>query len=172
MTMKTVKELTRDQLVELKQNYLTQKMDEKGESPSYGELAKADKTITDDEIYAEYDGTMFSDDDFSCSCEPLQSNKRKPSKKNRFLKKLSDYPCLEELLFVMNGMKKEKMFLKTVKRNKDGDVVDCFTKKGAVLYERMFDLLHGIFTLAEVENANSIFEHIQETFDMIADSEY
>ena len=35
--MKTVKELTRDQLVELKQNYLSQKMDEKGESPSYGE---------------------------------------------------------------------------------------------------------------------------------------
>jgi hypothetical protein len=71
--MKTVKELTREQLIELKQNYLTQKMDEKGESPSYGELAEADQTVTDDEIYAEYDGTMFSDDDFLCSCEPLQS---------------------------------------------------------------------------------------------------
>lgn len=70
--MKTVKELTREQLIELKQNYLTQKMDEKGESPSYGELAEVNQTITDDEIYAEYDGTMFSDDDFSCSCEPLQ----------------------------------------------------------------------------------------------------
>ena len=69
--MKTVKELTREQLIELKQNYLTQKMDEKGESPSYGELAEADQTVTDDEIYREFEGTMFSDDDFSCSCEPL-----------------------------------------------------------------------------------------------------
>lgn len=93
------------------------------------------------------------------------------AKKTEILNKLSKYPSLEELLFVMNGMKKEKMFLNTVKRNKDGDVVDCFTKKGAVLYERMFDLLHGIFTLAEVENADSIFEHIQETFDMIAEGE-
>lgn len=66
--MKTVKELTREQLIELKQNYLTKKMDEKGESPSYGELAEAGWTITDDEIFKEYDGTMFSDDDFMCSC--------------------------------------------------------------------------------------------------------
>lgn len=71
--MKTVKELTRDQLVELKQNYLTQKMDEKGESPSYGELAEADQTITDDEIFSEYDGTMFSEDDFMCSCDTVPS---------------------------------------------------------------------------------------------------
>lgn len=93
------------------------------------------------------------------------------AKKTEILKELSKYPSLEELLFVMNGMKKEKMFLNAVKRDNDGNVVDCFTKKGAVLYERMFDLLHGIFTLAEVENADSIFEHIQETFDMIAEGE-
>lgn len=91
------------------------------------------------------------------------------AKKTEILKKLSKYPSLEQLLWAMNGMKKDKVFLKTVKRNKDGDVVECFTKKGAVLYERMFDLLHGIFTLAEVENADSIFEHIQETFDLIAE---
>lgn len=99
----------------------------------------------------------------------MKNNKVKTSKKKEFLKEVSKYPSLEELLFVMNGMKKEKMFLKTVKTNKDGDVVDCFTKKGAVLYERMFDLLHGIFALAEVENADTIFEHIQETFDLIAE---
>ena len=93
------------------------------------------------------------------------------AKKTEILKELSKYPSLEELLFVMNGMKKEKMFLNAVKRDNDGNVVDCFTKKGAVLYERMFDLLHGIFTLAEVENADSIFEHIQETFGMIAEGE-
>lgn len=93
------------------------------------------------------------------------------AKKTEILKELSKYPSLEELLFVMNGMKKEEMFLNAVKRDNDGNVVDCFTKKGAVLYERMFDLLHGIFTLAEVENADSIFEYIQETFDMIAEGE-
>ena len=101
----------------------------------------------------------------------MANNKRKPSKKSKFLEKVSDYPSLEELLFVMNGMKKEKMFLKRVKRNKDGDVVECFTKKGAVLYERMFDLLRGIFTLADVENKGSIFEHIQENFDLIAEGD-
>jgi hypothetical protein len=91
------------------------------------------------------------------------------AKKTEILKELPKYPSLEHLLWAMNGMKKDKVFLKTVKRNKDGDVVDCFTKKGAVLYERMFDLLHGIFTLAEVEDADSLFEHIQETFDLIAE---
>lgn len=101
----------------------------------------------------------------------MKNSKTNKNKKVAYLDKLSEYPCLEELLFVMNGMKKEKMFLKNIKKDEDGNVIDCFTKKGGILYERMFDLLHGIFTLAEVENADSIFEHIQETFDMIADGE-
>jgi hypothetical protein len=57
---------------ELKQSYLTRKMDERGESPSYEELAEADSTISDEEIYAEYDGTEFSPDDFMCSAGNLQ----------------------------------------------------------------------------------------------------
>ena len=73
--MKTVKELTRDQLVELKKNYLTQKMDENGEFPSYGELAEVDQTITDDEIFEEYEGIMFSDDDLLCYCEKIETVK-------------------------------------------------------------------------------------------------
>ena len=100
-----------------------------------------------------------------------KTKKNKKNKKAEYVGKLSKHPCLEELLFVMNGMKMEKMFLENVKRDKDGNVLDCFTKKGGILYERMFDLLYGIFTLAEVENADSIFEHIQETFDMIASGE-
>lgn len=63
----TVYELNRDQLEELKQNYLTEKMDERGESPSWGDLADADSIISDHEIFAVYDGTEFSNDDFSCS---------------------------------------------------------------------------------------------------------
>ena len=99
----------------------------------------------------------------------MKNNKIKTSKKKEILKEVPKYPSLEELLWVMNGMKKEKMFLNKVKRDKDGDVVECFTKKGAVLYERMFQLLDGILTLAEVEDADTIFEHIQETFDLIAE---
>lgn len=98
--------------------------------------------------------------------------KNKKTKKAVYLDKLSKYPCLEELLFVMNGMKKEKMFLKNIKKDEDGNVIDRFTKKGGILYERMFNLLHGIFTLAGVDNDGSIFNHIQETFDMIADGDY
>ena len=59
-----VKELSRDQIEELKQEYLTRKMDENGETPSYEELALADQTISDDEIFEEYAGTEFSPDDF------------------------------------------------------------------------------------------------------------
>lgn len=60
----TVRELSREQLDELKQNHLTRKMDEAGESPSYGELAEASEKISDEEIFDEYDGTEFSPDDF------------------------------------------------------------------------------------------------------------
>ena len=63
----TVYELNREQLIELKQAYLTRVLDERGESPSYGELASADEIISDDEIYEAYAGTDFVRDDFSCS---------------------------------------------------------------------------------------------------------
>lgn len=65
----TVYDLNRDQLVELKQHYLTEQMDARGESPSWGELADADEIISDEEIYDEYAGTIFSPDDFSSSEE-------------------------------------------------------------------------------------------------------
>lgn len=63
----TVRELSSEQLDELKQNHLTRKMDEAGESPSYGELVEASEKISDEEIFDEYDGTEFSPDDFMCS---------------------------------------------------------------------------------------------------------
>ena len=63
----TVYELDRDQLTELKQNYYTQLLDERGESPSYGELADIDDYVSDEEIFDEYAGTDFVPDDFACS---------------------------------------------------------------------------------------------------------
>lgn len=62
-----VHELTKDQLEELKGNYLTEKMDAAGEWPSWGELAAADELVSDEEVFEHYDGTDFVNDDFSCT---------------------------------------------------------------------------------------------------------
>ena len=61
----TLKELNSEQRLQLKQDMLTRRMDEKGESPSYGELADADRLITDEELEAEFGNTEFVPDDFS-----------------------------------------------------------------------------------------------------------
>lgn len=58
----TVHELTREQLIELKQHMLC----EQG-SPSYGELADADELVSDESAFAEFDATDFSEDDFFCT---------------------------------------------------------------------------------------------------------
>lgn len=65
--MKEAKGLNRDQLVELKQTMLCERMDRRGESPSYGELADVDETISDEEVYTFYAGFIFSPDDFFCT---------------------------------------------------------------------------------------------------------
>lgn len=61
----TLKELNSEQRLQLKQDMLTRRMDEKGESPSYGELADADRLITDEELEAEFGNTEFVPDDFT-----------------------------------------------------------------------------------------------------------
>lgn len=71
-----VRDLSREQLVELKQRYLTQLADEGTfaevvgrdyDSPSYGDLADADEIVPDDVIYRQYEGVNFVKDDFFCS---------------------------------------------------------------------------------------------------------
>ena len=64
----TVKQLNRDMLIELKQNYLSEKIYNEGERCiSYGELADVDEIVSDDTIYKEYEGYDFGVDDFFCS---------------------------------------------------------------------------------------------------------
>ena len=63
----SVYDLNRDQIEELKQSMLTERMLANGEEPSYGELADANETISDDEVITEYAGTNFNNDDFWCS---------------------------------------------------------------------------------------------------------
>ena len=60
-----LKDLNDDQRLQLKQRILTDRMDAKGESPSYGELADVDTLVTDEELEAEFGDTEFVPDDFS-----------------------------------------------------------------------------------------------------------
>lgn len=61
-----IKELTREQLTELKCNYYTEQLENTNESPSYYELANIDDFVSDDEIFQAYDGIIFTKDDFFC----------------------------------------------------------------------------------------------------------
>ena len=57
-----LKDLTDEERLELKQNYLTRDKD-----VSYGELADADQLVADEELEAEYGSTEFTKDDFFCN---------------------------------------------------------------------------------------------------------
>ena len=59
----TVKELNRDQLIELKTTYYMNNH----ENVSWGELADIDELVSDEEVYNEYDYITFTADDFFCS---------------------------------------------------------------------------------------------------------
>lgn len=56
----SVQELNKEQLTQLKQNYYC----EQNESVSWGELADVDNLVTDQEIFGEYAGTDFTEEDF------------------------------------------------------------------------------------------------------------
>ena len=59
----SVKELTREQLIELKQRYYA----ERNENVSYGELADIDNLVSDNEIFEEYGDITFVEEDFFCT---------------------------------------------------------------------------------------------------------
>ena len=63
----TVRELSDDQLVELKQKMVDDEIYEtEGRGASYGELAAAER-IPDERVFELYDGVDFSNDDFLCT---------------------------------------------------------------------------------------------------------
>ena len=64
-----VHELSRNQLVELKQTYLDEQNRAKGQGTYWSELADADEIISDEEIYEKYKNYDFSPDDFFSSQE-------------------------------------------------------------------------------------------------------
>ena len=66
----TVYDLSRDQLIELKQGYLEEYLEnwaDDDEPIGYGDLANADELIPDETIFEAYEGTIFTEDDFFCS---------------------------------------------------------------------------------------------------------
>ena len=63
----TTYELTADQMEELKQNHLCMLYEELGKTPSYGELADARFTISDETIHEYYSNDDFTNDDFFCT---------------------------------------------------------------------------------------------------------
>ncbi len=60
-----VHELSRDQLIELKQRMLCDRY----QQPSWFDMVDADNKVSDDEVFREYEGTEFVPDDFFCSME-------------------------------------------------------------------------------------------------------
>ena len=62
----TLKDLTAEQRLELKQRILEDRNEHLGEGTSYGELASADELVDDEVLEAEYGDTEFVPEDFSC----------------------------------------------------------------------------------------------------------
>ena len=62
-----VNDLTKDQLCELKQSYLLDRVtQEENRMPYYSELADADEIVPDETILAIYADIEFNKDDFFC----------------------------------------------------------------------------------------------------------
>lgn len=71
-----VTELSREQLTELKNNYMVELvnegtfaevMDRDYDEPSMWDVAHADEIVHDDVIFRQYDGIDFTPDDFFCT---------------------------------------------------------------------------------------------------------
>ena len=72
----TVRELNREQLIELKENYVTNLVNEglfrevfdvNYDEPCYGFMSEIDNIVSDETVFRYYDGVTFTDDDFfSC----------------------------------------------------------------------------------------------------------
>jgi len=71
-----VRELSKEQMHELKERYLMMLADEGNfadvlnvdyDEPSYGDLLNADEIVPDDIIFAHYEDTYFVPDDFFCT---------------------------------------------------------------------------------------------------------
>ena len=73
-----VRELTRDQLEELKSRMICERNEERGGGMSWYEIVHVNSLISDEEVFRRYAGFIFFDDDFYCTAgathaEPVQA---------------------------------------------------------------------------------------------------
>lgn len=71
--MRAVQNLTRDELDELKQNYVCEVNEGAGNLTYWSDSAEAADTIPDEVLFEYYAGTNFSEDDFWCNIKTIQS---------------------------------------------------------------------------------------------------
>lgn len=97
----SVEELPREALQELKQRYYAEKYDK---DLSYGELADIDDIVSDDEVFDEYGGTSFTEDDFFCLANSRKAVKSSmPGKEKGIQAIMDEYGCTrEEAIEIMN----------------------------------------------------------------------
>lgn len=66
----TVRELTREELQELKVHMLDEFLqEEENRNISYGEIADIDELVTDESVFKEYENVSFVKDDFFCNID-------------------------------------------------------------------------------------------------------
>lgn len=66
----TVNELSRDELIELKQKYYSKKEG----NISYGEMATVDRLVTDEEIFSAFENVEFTEENFFCNLDKEINN--------------------------------------------------------------------------------------------------
>ena len=71
--LRAVQDLTRDELDELKQNYVCEVNEGAGTLTYWSDSAEAADTIPDEVFFEYYAGTNFSEDDFRCNIKTIQS---------------------------------------------------------------------------------------------------
>lgn len=71
--LRAVQDLTRDELDELKQNYVCEVNEGAGTLTYWSDSAEAAATIPDEVLFEYYAGTNFSEDDFWCNIKTIQS---------------------------------------------------------------------------------------------------
>ena len=121
--MKTVKELTREELNELKTSYLT-KLNEYG-SPSYQDYINAEN-IPDEIIFEEYEGITFVKEDFFCNITDNHNTTEEELTMKEIVKEIKNY-CNEYLGFV-ESVGNECAYTDSI--------VECIIKKANELKEK------------------------------------
>lgn len=71
--LRAVQDLTRDELDELKQNYVCEVNEGAGTLTYWSDSAEAADTIPDEVLFEYYAGTNFYEDDFWCNIKTIQS---------------------------------------------------------------------------------------------------